>query len=103
MFRLDIFVVKTCYPVYFQLFVTRARLTTNLRRLINNGPDSPSSPKNDDYDSSAPQVPHEIYKGMLTSQVKAVKTFSLGTSLIGIGMQPMLYEVSRFHITMFLS
>lgn len=43
--------------------------------------------------SEAPKVPHEIYKGMLTKQVRAVKTFSLGTSLIGLGMQPVLYEV----------
>nr|SVE78472.1 EOG090X0CKL [Daphnia lumholtzi]SVE79100.1 EOG090X0CKL [Daphnia lumholtzi] len=41
---------------------------------------------------AAPDVPHQIYKGMLTKQVKAVKTFSFGTSLIGIGMQPILYE-----------
>nr|SVE93857.1 EOG090X0CKL [Scapholeberis mucronata] len=40
----------------------------------------------------APKVPHEIYKGTLSSQVKAVKTFSFGTSMLGIGMQPLLYE-----------
>nr|SVE73170.1 EOG090X0CKL [Ceriodaphnia reticulata] len=42
--------------------------------------------------SSAPEGPHEIYKGTLATQVKGVKTFSFGTSLLGIGMQPMLYE-----------
>lgn len=51
--------------------------------------------KDEDYDAptAAPDVPHQIYKGMLTKQVRAVKTFSFGTSLIGIGMQPILYEV----------
>nr|SVE82148.1 EOG090X0CKL [Daphnia magna] len=55
---------------------------------------STKSFKDEDYDAptAAPDVPHQIYKGMLTKQVRAVKTFSFGTSLIGIGMQPILYE-----------
>nr|SVE75997.1 EOG090X0CKL [Daphnia hispanica] len=50
--------------------------------------------KDEDYGAPAadPDVPHQIYKGMLTKQVKAVKSFSFGTSLIGVGMQPILYE-----------
>jgi hypothetical protein len=46
-----------------------------------------------DISLPAQDVPHQIYNGMLTKQVRAVKTFSLGTSLIGLGMQPVLYEV----------
>ena len=40
-----------------------------------------------------PDVPHEIYIGSLTKQVRGIKTFSLGTSGIGIGLQPMIFEV----------
>nr|SVE70037.1 EOG090X0CKL [Eubosmina coregoni] len=39
-----------------------------------------------------PDVPHEIYIGRLTKQVRGIKTFSLGTSGIGIGLQPMIFE-----------
>lgn len=51
--------------------------------------------KDEDYGAPAdtPDVPHQIYKGMLSKQVRAVKSFSFGTSLIGVGMQPILYEV----------
>nr|SVE92629.1 EOG090X0CKL [Megafenestra aurita] len=76
-------------PIKAVMLSTTTGITSNLRKLINTETDSS---KNEDHDSSAPKVPHEIYKGMLTSQVKAVKTFSFGTSLVGISMQPILYE-----------
>lgn len=102
MFLGYLFRITFCCNTYccavFQLFGIRPRFTISLRHLIDNGRNSLSSSINENHDSSAPQVPHEIYKGMLTSQVRAVKSFSLGTSLIGIGMQPMLYEVSKYHI-----
>nr|SVE75364.1 EOG090X0CKL [Daphnia dolichocephala] len=68
-----------------------ARLSWPSLRRYTNGP---YSSNNEDYgvDASAPDVPHQIYEGALTKQVRAVKTFSFGTSLIGVGMQPMLYE-----------
>lgn len=73
-----------------QLFLRRSCLTS-LRQLTE-GPESSKDEASADS-SSAPDGPHEIYKGMLATQVKGVKTFSFGTSLLGIGMQPMLYEV----------
>ena len=40
------------------------------------------------------QEPYSIYKGSLSTQIKALKTFSVGTSMIGMAMQPMLYQVN---------
>lgn len=34
---------------------------------------------------------HEIYQGILSTQIKLVKTFSLTTSLIGLASQPLIY------------
>ena len=52
--------------------------------------------ENNDEEEGMPNVPHEIYIGALTKQVRGVKTFSLGTSGIGIGLQPLIYEVNLY-------
>lgn len=76
-----------------QLLFTRSCLSSF--RQLTHGSDSHKNEDSTDS-SSAPEGPHEIYKGALATQVKGVKTFSFGTSLLGIGMQPMLYEVFNF-------
>ena len=40
------------------------------------------------------QTEEEIYNGILSTQIKLVKSFSLMTSCIGIGFQPVLYTYS---------
>ncbi|EFX71854.1 hypothetical protein DAPPUDRAFT_216425 [Daphnia pulex] len=75
------FLTKTCF--------------TSLRQFSHGSKLSQQSVEDNDDSLPVPDVPHQIYNGMLTRQVKAVKTFSLGTSCIGLGMQPVLYE----HVT----
>lgn len=36
----------------------------------------------------------EVYKGILSTQIKLVKVFSLATSVTGVFMQPILYKQS---------
>ncbi|XP_023327733.1 transmembrane protein 70 homolog, mitochondrial [Eurytemora carolleeae] len=40
------------------------------------------------------QEEQEIYSGILSTQIKLVKSFSLGTSMIGLACQPILYTYS---------
>lgn len=77
------FLTKTCFTSLRQFS----------RGSINNSSSHGTVENNEDSLPEEQDVPHQIYNGMLTKQVRAVKTFSLGTSLIGLGMQPVLYEV----------
>lgn len=36
----------------------------------------------------------EIYHGILSTQIKMVKFFSLSTSILGLSVQPILFQVS---------
>lgn len=36
----------------------------------------------------------EVYEGLLSTQVKLVKSFSLGTTIIGLSIQPVIINVS---------
>ena len=42
---------------------------------------------------AAPAEPHLIYDGPMTRQVRSLKVFSLTTSLMGLGLQPFLFQV----------
>ena len=53
---------------------------------------------NDQNEFSAPESPHQIYKGQLTAQVRRIKTFTLGTSMMGLSLQPVLYEVTSSNL-----
>jgi len=44
--------------------------------------------------NSTKEEEKEIYNGILTTQIKLVKTFSLTTSFIGLAFQPILYTYS---------
>ena len=41
-----------------------------------------------------PEAEQEIYNGILTTQIKLVKTFSLTTSCVGLMVQPVLWTYS---------
>jgi len=51
-----------------------------------------NTPVSDQDELLAPESPHQIYKGQLTPQVRRIKTFTLGTSIMGLSLQPILYE-----------
>lgn len=44
--------------------------------------------------SSQPETKNQIYAGPLTPKIRAVKVFSLTTSIVGLASQPMLIEKS---------
>jgi len=67
------------------------RLSTPVVKYLSNGAKLNSS-ANEQDEFPAPESPHQIYKGMLTFQVRRIKTFTLGTSLMGLSLQPLLYE-----------
>lgn len=48
----------------------------------------------DSTSTSEPTAKHQIYFGTLTSKIRAVKAFSLSTSIVGLAAQPMLIEKS---------
>ena len=44
--------------------------------------------------NTSPDTDQEIYNGILSTQIKLVKTFSLTTSMIGMAVQPVLWTYS---------
>lgn len=49
----------------------------------------------------APAEPHLIYDGPMTRQVRSLKVFSLTTSVMGLGLQPFLFQVQFKHYNLF--
>ena len=55
------------------------------------GPENSPASNEDHVDPDDPQGELEIYRGILSTQIKLVKGFSLTTSVIGLAFQPVLY------------
>ena len=76
----------------FNLLKLGIRFSVFTPRYLSNGVQK--EPRINDQDElAAPEGPHQIYEGLLTSQVRRIKRFTLLTSIMGLGMQPVLYEV----------
>ncbi len=60
-----------------------------LSSLPNNSPPPPEECQEVDPNDNSGEV--EVYKGILSAQIKLVKGFSLTTSLIGLACQPVIY------------
>ena len=57
-------------------------------------PPTESTANLDEYEESVEEHEQTIYKGILSAQIKLVKSFSLMTSAIGLSCQPfLLYQV----------
>ncbi|XP_063872741.1 transmembrane protein 70 homolog, mitochondrial-like isoform X2 [Scylla paramamosain] len=69
-----------------------------LSRNLSRGSPSHNSPLNKEEDKQegnadiGPGTWKEIYHGILSTQIKMVKFFSLSTSILGLSVQPMLYQ-----------
>merc|ERR1712115_374780 len=50
-----------------------------------------ASPEGRSEDESDEEHQKTIYRGILSAQIKLVKSFSLMTSVIGLGCQPLIY------------
>ncbi len=59
------------------------------------GRDNPAAHEEEEENPDGQVTPEhdaEIYRGILSTQVRLVKAFSLSTSLIGLACQPVLYH-----------
>lgn len=50
------------------------------------------SSSNAEHSRTSPAEPEQIYYGTLSPKIRAVKVFSLSTSIVGLAVQPMLIE-----------
>ena len=60
-----------------------------------------ASPEGRSEDESDEEHQKTIYRGILSAQIKLVKSFSLMTSVIGLGCQPLIYLKVRTNFTYF--
>ena len=58
-----------------------------------------ASPEGRSEDESDEEHQKTIYRGILSAQIKLVKSFSLMTSVIGLGCQPLIYLKVKTNFT----